>query len=472
MTLKTIVLSIFLASPLAAQTAWETPPPPSPTPPARLWHTFDYDFVRREALVFGGAAQVGAPVLGDTWVWNGSSWAQKSPANPPSPRFGHVMALDGTVPGRSMVMFGGKSAIVTNILLDETWTWDGSAWQFFNLAVRPAGRVDAAMGWDMSSQTVLMHGGRDINGNTLDDTWRWNGTTWTSLGSSGFPREGHRMSFAVSSQGQGLHIFGGSDGANLTNGLLFFDGAGWSPDNTLVTRPPARKYFGLAFDYFRGRLVVAGGQGASGILSDTWELVGNQWVQRAPSPSLPLSAMFDMDFVDSELRTVAFGGINQVAAATNVRRTYGPSVFGSYVTSGTGCPGSQMTVPTIAAAPSATFNAAQPWLGETLIVSISGLLPSTGNIVLYFAPAALTPPGDLAVVGAPGCFLYVNPAGALLLPLPAADGSGRTTWTLPIPNDPSLLGAPLHNQVFQWDAGANPFGAAFSNYGLGTIGGL
>ena len=34
--------------------------------------------------------------LADTWEWDGTDWAQRSPARSPTPRYGHAMAYDAT----------------------------------------------------------------------------------------------------------------------------------------------------------------------------------------------------------------------------------------------------------------------------------------------------------------------------------------------------------------------------------------
>ena len=43
-----------------------------------------YDADRNEVVLFGGIVN-NFQVLGDTWVWNGADWIQKTPPNSPSP---------------------------------------------------------------------------------------------------------------------------------------------------------------------------------------------------------------------------------------------------------------------------------------------------------------------------------------------------------------------------------------------------
>ncbi|MFN8572380.1 MAG: kelch repeat-containing protein [Gemmatimonadaceae bacterium] len=72
-------------------------------------------------LLFGGATDAG--VVGDSWLWNGSTWTRLNVAGPPA-RTGHAMAYD--VVRNRIVLYGGESA--TQAFAD-TWEFDGSAWR-------------------------------------------------------------------------------------------------------------------------------------------------------------------------------------------------------------------------------------------------------------------------------------------------------------------------------------------------------
>ena len=48
----------------------------------------------------------------------------------------------------------------------------------------------------------------------------------------------------------------------------------------------------------------------------------------------------------------------------------------------------------------------------------------------------------------------------------------EASWVLAIPNDPNLLDATFHVQVFALDHGANPLGAVLSNGASARVGSL
>ena len=108
-----------------------------------------------------------------TSVVSGPNWVQRSPAAPPTGRFGHAMAYDAT--HQQVVLFGGLD--FTGILSD-TWVWDGTNWtQKFPLNSPPA-RDFAAMTYDAARQQVVLFGGHSIS-SMLSDTWVWDGSNWT-----------------------------------------------------------------------------------------------------------------------------------------------------------------------------------------------------------------------------------------------------------------------------------------------------
>jgi hypothetical protein len=65
-----------------------------------------YDAVRGQVVLFGGIGPSGLS-LSDTWVWNGTDWVRKFPANNPPARYDHAMAYDAA--RGQVVLFGGYS---------------------------------------------------------------------------------------------------------------------------------------------------------------------------------------------------------------------------------------------------------------------------------------------------------------------------------------------------------------------------
>lgn len=131
--------------------------------------------------------------------------------------------------------------------------------------------------------------------------------------------------------GAGLLVFGGlvSTAGNVftySDRLWYFDGLAWTDVSPAGTLPPARHFYGGAWDIARQRYVLFGGQNSLNAsstapdLNDTWEWDGNSWTQltpaNAPSPRR-WAAMFYHTGIG---RTVLFGG--NTASGANTAASY------------------------------------------------------------------------------------------------------------------------------------------------------
>ena len=71
---------------------------------------------------------------------------------------------------------------------------------------------------------------------------------------------------------------------DVLRGIAKWDGTNWSLI-VPASSPPVRTNSAMAFDAARGRVMLFGGQIASGTLNDTWEWDGTAWTQRAVASS-------------------------------------------------------------------------------------------------------------------------------------------------------------------------------------------
>jgi hypothetical protein len=149
---------------------------PSIRPLARHGHAMAYDTARRETVLFGGMPSPSGLPLGDTWVWDGESWAERNPATSPPLRSYASMAYDEA--RQRVVLFGGSGFTGT---LSDTWEWDGSTWTQRVTATRPPSRWLAALAYDPIRKRMVLWGGRDVSSQRYADTWEWDGTDWAQL---------------------------------------------------------------------------------------------------------------------------------------------------------------------------------------------------------------------------------------------------------------------------------------------------
>jgi hypothetical protein len=77
-----------------------------------------------KVVLFGGE-QDANHILNDTWTWDGTAWTKVSVSSPPPSRFHAAMT---TFQGK-ILLYGGAGAIPSGApFLGDTWTWDGTSW--------------------------------------------------------------------------------------------------------------------------------------------------------------------------------------------------------------------------------------------------------------------------------------------------------------------------------------------------------
>jgi hypothetical protein len=206
--------------------------------------------------------------------------------------------------GRTVMFGGGNNA---NTTFSDTWEWDGITWAQRNPATSPPAVVGAAMAYDSGRGRSVLFGGAAGNTSQLaSSTWEWDGTTWTQRTFAVSPpaRFWHAMAYdAVRGR---LVLFGGDGQSGLLGDTWEFDGMSWT--QLFPAASPSPRYGeAMVFDPVRNRIVLFGGHDA-GRLSDTWEWDGTNWTQESPSVS-PYPRFFHSMAFDAQLgKAILFGG--------------------------------------------------------------------------------------------------------------------------------------------------------------------
>ncbi|MBI5480216.1 MAG: hypothetical protein HY906_15230 [Deltaproteobacteria bacterium] len=265
-------------------------------PPPRLDCAASYDATRKVGLVFGGWA--GDRDLGDTWAWDGTTWTLASAAGPP-PRSRSAVTYDRA---RSrIVLHGGVNTIMPQAdggvprpewpvvpprvtFLDDTWVWDGTAWESLGVAGPPP-RSGHALVYDEARDVVVLFGGYaedpgaadgGVVGRYLSDTWELGTAGWVRRPVWGpGPRESHTMVY--DHLRRRTVLFGGcrpdGDSCKALGDVWEWDGNVWL--QVQAEGPGPRRCHSMAWDRQRGRAVLFGGSTEHGATtSDTWELYG------------------------------------------------------------------------------------------------------------------------------------------------------------------------------------------------------
>ena len=277
---------------------------PQTSPPARVSSAMAYDSAHSQVVLFGGAGSTTMDLnLGDTWVWDGSTWTQKSPQTSPPAQNSHAMAYD-SLHGQ-VVLFGRNG----------TWLWDGSNWSKQSPRTSPSVRGGCAMAYDAThNQVVLFGGSDDVTNAYLDDTWVWDGSNWTQLqpANSPRPRAEHTL---IYDPAKGQVVFFGGDGNLFESHVAFndtwvWDGTNWAekfPQNS----PPLRYAHAMVYDSAQGQSVMFGGYDEHlNTYGDAWVWDGSNWTQASTQTSPPERAYHSMAYDSAHGLAVLFGGEN------------------------------------------------------------------------------------------------------------------------------------------------------------------
>jgi len=163
---------------------------PAISPPARYTHAMAYDSMRGRTLLFGGSSDV---YFADTWEWDGNAWNQRAPTTSPTPREGAAIAYDAA--RDRVVLFGGYGGAATNPILKDTWEWDGSTWAQRTPVIFPDNPNFHAMVYDSARALVILVEG--YSSPSYSDLWEWDGNTWARRATATTlpPRTYHAMAY-------------------------------------------------------------------------------------------------------------------------------------------------------------------------------------------------------------------------------------------------------------------------------------
>jgi len=139
-------------------------------------------FLPSTGLVYLFGGQSGSSYLSDTWSWNGSAWTQLTPSSSPSARALASMAYAGTLgtSANDLLLYGGTNASGD---LGDTWLWNGTTWSNPTLTEGPGPLEQSALAYDPTMSVPLLLGGED-SGVADTGLWSWNGTEWQEGGGS------------------------------------------------------------------------------------------------------------------------------------------------------------------------------------------------------------------------------------------------------------------------------------------------
>ncbi len=437
-------------------TSW-IPEDASRIPPARFDARTAVDVRRDQVLLFGGrSTEVPGDRTAECWLRNGQRWYLLDPTPSPPSRYGHGLVHDAA--RDRMVMFGGSGSQGT---LGDTWEFAAGQWTPRTNVGSPGPRYRFGMAYDPLRRRTLLFGGQ--SGGLLASLWRYDGVSWTAIPTPSGPTARADVAMAYDAANDRMVVFGGETAFGDSGETWAWTPLGWQLISS--TGPLPRQRAAMQYDPLCGCVVLHGGRTGNTVYGDTWELRGNTWTQAASASTMLDRFGADMLALPHRGRLEVqrgaalfqlFSTFIPIALRDQWQRT--PDPVAQAVRHGTGCAGSAGT-PSLA--PS---GGSVPALGSTFTLQVQNV-PSNPGLAAFALGTDITLSGgaplpqDLAVIGLPGCALWIAPE----LLVAVATGSGTASLALALPSTPTLAGSVLGIQVLALDAAGPGFGGAVSN---------
>jgi len=262
----------------ATADAWSLPTVVAPVPWQRAGHTMTYDPAADRIVLFGGWRYL-TEFSNETWTYDydAHTWSDVSTVPAPSPRGWHSAAFDAQ--SSRLIVFGGEAG--AGPLPSETWAFDlaNRTWTDMRPASGPSPRSGHAAAYDPESGRVIIYGGRTAAGQPTDETWAYDyrTNTWTDVSPATSPPPLAYAGLASDEVRGRLLLFGGETASGPTDETWAFDPTtdSWARLDPL-TKPSPRSRHALAYDASADRVVVFGGEG-------DWSF-GETWEYRSPDP--------------------------------------------------------------------------------------------------------------------------------------------------------------------------------------------
>ena|GEM_PF-1540156 len=312
-------------------------------PSARVAAALAYDSVGDRVVLFGG--RDGKKDVGDSWELKNGLWTQL-PDGPPISR-------------RGSMTFDPIAGVTVLVAGREHWELEGTAWT--RIGTVPA--LDTQPMWIVFETSLGKRLLLGEDGNNMLKTWMWSGTAWTELVRSTVLANSVRSVVADRVHGGLIALrvagwarwsptgelttidnptfvdariatgaaaandlrrrvvveFGGNRGDRTnpvrTDDMFVFDGRAWK-DLAPTTKPSARWNHAMAYDAVHDRIVLFGGDAASGLSRETWLWDGAVWSNASPAMSPTARAGHSMAFDPDSGRVVLFGGAD-IAGPSN-----------------------------------------------------------------------------------------------------------------------------------------------------------
>lgn len=312
-----------------------------------------YDPATNQMFVFGGQHAPTSTDFSDTWIAQNVipsstttvenlQWIRASVSGKgPSLRFGHTAVYNTT--SNRMIVFGGGTGF-PGPCVNDLWVithlnaQGGSpAWTSYAAAgTLPGVREGHTAVYDPNSNTMIVFGGVDCNGNYYSDLWILSnadgssGTpSWAKVTPIGTGPSARSQATAIyDSVNNVMTLFGGGSSSStvyndvwtLTNANGLTGTPTWTLISATGTAPAARQGHTAIYDAVNNRMTVYGGSNNKGkVLNDGWILTNANgiggtpaWVQLVSTAAGPYRKSHTAIYDPVSDDMVIFGGDSQI----------------------------------------------------------------------------------------------------------------------------------------------------------------
>ncbi len=270
-----------------------------PEPAARANEGMTWDSTTSTVIMTGGFGTLSPGSYNDTWSFVNGAWTLLTGTGDPfSGRSLTPLTYDPT--DKEAVLFGGDA--IGNSFQNDTWALSGSSlatlqWSPTHLAPlsihSPPGRNYDSLAYDSTDNAVFLFGGAGAH--IFNDLWEFQSGVWTNRTPSAVTatnnppfRESGGMVWDNGTDT--LYLFGGTQygGATYLNDLWAYSvtSTSWS-QVSIAGAPSARSSFGMVWDQVHGRILIGGGYGPAGFLSDMYTFSPTQSAWNLLTVALP-----------------------------------------------------------------------------------------------------------------------------------------------------------------------------------------
>ncbi|MFX0063632.1 MAG: Kelch repeat-containing protein [Candidatus Hermodarchaeota archaeon] len=190
-----------------------------------------------------------------------------------------------------------------------------------NSASRPSSRGGHALTYDSADQKVILFGGFAgpwTARSYFDDTWAYDYTnnSWINLAPTSKPSPRYNPAMTYDSLNQKLVLFGGYGFNGYLSDTWLYD---YSTNQWTqvfpTTSPGIRHSHAMVYDSANQKIVLFGGHNQHTILNDTWvyDFSSNNWTEIFPETSPSVRYGHTMVYNPSNQKVILFGGHSDVS---------------------------------------------------------------------------------------------------------------------------------------------------------------